>query len=163
MCSLGIKPTTFCAADAMLYHWATQEHCLQRKLTSFFNIAFNIAVLSDSKPYGYKETKYQMLYLAGLTVLSLCFVLFLFFRDWVLWDWFKLCWQPVFVATHNSLLYLMTDSTALDRLLRLCDGLLQTKCIAKDAHTEPFWIVNQFLWSRLNTRTCTEHNTSNLL
>ncbi len=26
MCSLGIKPTTFCAADAMLYHWATQEH-----------------------------------------------------------------------------------------------------------------------------------------
>ncbi len=26
MCSLGIEPTTFCAADAMLYHWATQEH-----------------------------------------------------------------------------------------------------------------------------------------
>ncbi len=26
VCSLGIKPTTFCAADAMLYHWATQEH-----------------------------------------------------------------------------------------------------------------------------------------
>ncbi len=25
MCSLGIEPTTFCAADAMLYHWATQE------------------------------------------------------------------------------------------------------------------------------------------
>ncbi len=23
MCSLGIEPTTFCAADAMLYHWAT--------------------------------------------------------------------------------------------------------------------------------------------
>ncbi len=22
-CSLGIEPTTFCAADAMLYHWAT--------------------------------------------------------------------------------------------------------------------------------------------
>ncbi len=22
----GIEPTTFCAADAMLYHWATQEH-----------------------------------------------------------------------------------------------------------------------------------------
>ncbi len=28
MCSLGIEPTTFCAADAMLYHWATQEHAL---------------------------------------------------------------------------------------------------------------------------------------
>ncbi len=26
MCSLGIEPTTFCTADAMLYHWATQEH-----------------------------------------------------------------------------------------------------------------------------------------
>ncbi len=25
VCSLGIEPTTFCAADAMLYHWATQE------------------------------------------------------------------------------------------------------------------------------------------
>ncbi len=25
LCSLGIEPTTFCAADAMLYHWATQE------------------------------------------------------------------------------------------------------------------------------------------
>ncbi len=23
LCSLGIEPTTFCAADAMLYHWAT--------------------------------------------------------------------------------------------------------------------------------------------
>ncbi len=26
--SLGIEPTTFCAADAMLYHWATQEHMM---------------------------------------------------------------------------------------------------------------------------------------
>ncbi len=25
MRSLGIEPTTFCAANAMLYHWATQE------------------------------------------------------------------------------------------------------------------------------------------
>ncbi len=23
VCSLGIEPTTFCAANAMLYHWAT--------------------------------------------------------------------------------------------------------------------------------------------
>ncbi len=28
VCSLGIEPTTFCAANAMLYHWATQEHSL---------------------------------------------------------------------------------------------------------------------------------------
>ncbi len=26
MCSLGIEPTTFCAANAMLYHWATGTH-----------------------------------------------------------------------------------------------------------------------------------------
>ncbi len=26
MCSLGIEPTTFHSADAMFYHWATQEH-----------------------------------------------------------------------------------------------------------------------------------------
>ncbi len=26
LCSLGIKPTTICTADAILYHWATQEH-----------------------------------------------------------------------------------------------------------------------------------------
>ncbi len=25
MCSLGIEPTTFRAADTMLYHWATQN------------------------------------------------------------------------------------------------------------------------------------------
>ncbi len=26
VCSLAIEPTTFCATDAMLYHWATQEY-----------------------------------------------------------------------------------------------------------------------------------------
>ncbi len=25
VCSLGIEPTTFCAANAMLYHWATEH------------------------------------------------------------------------------------------------------------------------------------------
>ncbi len=28
MCSLEIEPTTFCTADTMLYHWATQERML---------------------------------------------------------------------------------------------------------------------------------------
>ncbi len=32
VCSLGIEPTTFCAADAMLYHWATLEHSLWEHL-----------------------------------------------------------------------------------------------------------------------------------
>ncbi len=27
VCSLGIEPTTFCAANAMLYHWATGTLC----------------------------------------------------------------------------------------------------------------------------------------
>ncbi len=26
VCSLGIEPTTFCAVNAMLYHWATGTH-----------------------------------------------------------------------------------------------------------------------------------------
>ncbi len=30
VCSLGIEPTIFCAADAMLYHWATLSLCKQQ-------------------------------------------------------------------------------------------------------------------------------------
>ncbi len=29
VCSLGIEPTTFCATNAMLYHWATGTHSSQ--------------------------------------------------------------------------------------------------------------------------------------
>ncbi len=29
VCSLGIEPMTFCAANAMLYHWATGTPCIQ--------------------------------------------------------------------------------------------------------------------------------------
>ncbi len=43
MCSLGIEPTTFCAADAMLYHWATQEHLF---LFIFFNVSFWMVTLT---------------------------------------------------------------------------------------------------------------------
>ncbi len=32
LCSLGIEPTTFCAANVMLYHWATQEHCVFHRI-----------------------------------------------------------------------------------------------------------------------------------
>ncbi len=32
MCSLGIEPTTFCAANAMLYHWATGTLKHQHKI-----------------------------------------------------------------------------------------------------------------------------------
>ncbi len=31
VCSLGIEPTTFCAANAMLYHWATRTRALQAR------------------------------------------------------------------------------------------------------------------------------------
>ncbi len=38
--SLGIEPTTFCAANAMLYHWATQDgYNILTKLRQFKNKA----------------------------------------------------------------------------------------------------------------------------
>ncbi len=30
VCSLGIEPTTFCAANAMFYHWATRTILVQK-------------------------------------------------------------------------------------------------------------------------------------
>lgn len=77
-------------------------------------------------------------YLTIPTVLSsLCFAHFvLFTRDWGLWDWFELCWQPTFVATHNSPLCPLTDSAAPDWPLRLFDGLLWAKCITTNTHTK---------------------------
>ncbi len=38
MCSLGIEPTTFCAADAVLYNWATQEHTVNNYNTLFLQV-----------------------------------------------------------------------------------------------------------------------------
>ncbi len=35
MCSLGIKPTTFCAANTMLYHWATGTYSRPSKIQSW--------------------------------------------------------------------------------------------------------------------------------
>ncbi len=35
MCSLGIEPTTFCAANAMLYHWATETYILSNPIPSY--------------------------------------------------------------------------------------------------------------------------------
>ncbi len=32
MCSLGIEPTTFCVANAMLYHWATGTQKILQKI-----------------------------------------------------------------------------------------------------------------------------------
>ncbi len=32
VCSLGIEPTTFCAANAMLYHWATEINAFVQQL-----------------------------------------------------------------------------------------------------------------------------------
>ncbi len=36
-CSLGIEPTTFCAANTMLYHWATGTH---RTSFQFVNVQY---------------------------------------------------------------------------------------------------------------------------
>ncbi len=46
MCSLGIEPTTLCAADAMLYHWATQEHIYN------IYILINITVFNIDNRYN---------------------------------------------------------------------------------------------------------------
>ncbi len=48
MCSLGIEPTTFCAADAMLYHWATQEHGKHGNLYEQTYVLFTSATLNQS-------------------------------------------------------------------------------------------------------------------
>ncbi len=37
VCSLGIEPTTFCAANAMLYHWATGGYHYSCGLCYFYN------------------------------------------------------------------------------------------------------------------------------
>ncbi len=37
VCSLGIEPTNFCAANAMLYHWATRTLCFIQNFTAFFH------------------------------------------------------------------------------------------------------------------------------
>ncbi len=34
VCSLGIEPTTFCASNAMLYHWATGTPCTEHNKSS---------------------------------------------------------------------------------------------------------------------------------
>ncbi len=40
MCFLGIEPTTFCAANAMLYHWATGTYDKQNSLKSRLWVMF---------------------------------------------------------------------------------------------------------------------------
>ncbi len=47
MCSLGIEPTTFCATDAMLYHWATQEHITCVIKTKMYLFIFFIDFLNE--------------------------------------------------------------------------------------------------------------------
>ncbi len=42
VCSLGIEPTTFCAANAMLYHWATGTHTATRQLNAAYVCEINI-------------------------------------------------------------------------------------------------------------------------
>ncbi len=52
MCSLGIEPTTFRSADAMFYHWATQERPQERPFTIvkllYVSSLTNMTILSTS-------------------------------------------------------------------------------------------------------------------
>ncbi len=46
VCSLGIEPTTFCAADAMLYHWATgTSYHINAKRNVYFGRKLRIHVM----------------------------------------------------------------------------------------------------------------------
>ncbi len=47
VCSLENEPTTFCAADAMLYHWSTQEHWWKH-IWDTLNASYQIS-LSNTK------------------------------------------------------------------------------------------------------------------
>ncbi len=54
VCSLGIEPTTFCAADEMLYLWAIQEHIrlllsVWPKITEILRASERTVSLSCSK------------------------------------------------------------------------------------------------------------------
>ncbi len=45
VCSLGIEPTTFCAANAMLFHWATERLDKQiRKIAMYQTAPYNKAL-----------------------------------------------------------------------------------------------------------------------
>ncbi len=54
MCSLGIKPTTFCAADAMLYHWATLLYLLSIKI-HFKYLTKYLDIITVQKRYIYPK------------------------------------------------------------------------------------------------------------
>ncbi len=41
MCSLGIEPTTFRSADAMFYHWATQELAPSHAVKNLLSVSKN--------------------------------------------------------------------------------------------------------------------------
>ncbi len=47
MCSLGIEPTTFRSADAMFYHWATQEHIFHNIYYIFDQIDASLVSIRD--------------------------------------------------------------------------------------------------------------------
>ncbi len=84
VCSLGIEPTTFCAANAMLYHWATQEH-LQQHNSDVITPHF----MDDRFVKLGEEVIQTLLWQSGLLNqwLQVCFVISLSICYWL----FK-CW-----------------------------------------------------------------------
>ncbi len=58
MCSLGIEATTFCAANAMLYHWATGIFCCSFR-------KFHILLLMHIS-YCITGVNYSMLYIINI-------------------------------------------------------------------------------------------------
>ncbi len=48
VCSLGIEPTTFCAANAVLYHWATGAIFIKIILRPFYIVEFLMNIAFDT-------------------------------------------------------------------------------------------------------------------
>ncbi len=62
VCSLGIEPTTFCAADAMLYHWATGTYILY--FLYYIFIYFIYVLRNESNALKIKDASSYFFFLA---------------------------------------------------------------------------------------------------
>ncbi len=124
VCSLGIEPTTFCAANAMLYHWATGTLRKSKKISQFQNldplytqtialsihlrlyliyIKFVSLIFSQCLPQPILQILPQVFpqtllwYISGLIWLYLKFILSIYF------DWYLRFYLKVFLRHYLSL------------------------------------------------------------
>ncbi len=77
VCSLGIEPTTFCAANAMLYHWATEHKLDHQHLQVGDSVLVLLPVPGASLQVGVGDMeKYNItICFRNITILSWFFVM----------------------------------------------------------------------------------------